>query len=390
MARVYADVNQNMPRSYWDYDSVNISECSPSFGESRVRVARASPYYQGKKKTASTRLPRQIPKQLRSSGADQCIRAGWGVLENYEVVRKIGRGKYSEVFEGINIVNYQKCVIKVLKPVKKKKIKREIKILQNLSGGPNIVALLDVVRDSQSKTPSLIFEYVNNTDFRSLYPKFNDIDVRYYIYELLKGLDYCHSKGIMHRDVKPHNVMIDHENRKLRLIDWGLAEFYHPGTEYNVRVASRYFKGPELLVDFQEYDYSLDMWSLGAMFASMIFRKEPFFHGNSNSDQLVKIAKVLGTDDLFDYLDKYEIELDAQYDDILGRFQKKPWHSFVNPENQRFVSNEAIDFLDKLLRYDHQERLTAKEAMAHPYFAPIRDEATLKQYLNGATVSSET
>lgn len=143
---------------------------------------------------------------------------------------------------------------------------------------------------------------------------------------------------------------------QLRLIDWGLAEFYHPGTEYNVRVASRYFKGPELLVDFQEYDYSLDMWSLGAMFASMIFRKEPFFHGNSNADQLVKIAKVLGTDDLFDYLDKYEIELDAQYDDILGRFQKKPWHSFVNSENQRFVSNEAIDFLDKLLRYDHAVR----------------------------------
>lgn len=98
----------------------------------------------------------------------------------------IGRGKYSEVFEGINIANYQKCVIKVLKPVKKKKIKREIKILQNLSGGPNVVALLDVVRDSQSKTPSLIFEYVNNTDFRSLYPKFVDYDVRYYIYELLK------------------------------------------------------------------------------------------------------------------------------------------------------------------------------------------------------------
>lgn len=163
----------------------------------------------------------------------------------------------------------------------------------------------------------------------------------------------------MHRDVKPHNVMIDHEKRQLRLIDWGLAEFYHQGTEYNVRVASRYFKGPELLVDFQEYDYSLDMWSLGAMFASMIFRKEPFFHGNSNSDQLVKIAKVLGTDDLFDYLDRYDIELDAQYDDVLGRFQKKSWASFVTDENRRFVSPEAMDFLDKLLKYDHQVGLTS-------------------------------
>lgn len=67
----------------------------------------------------------------------------------------------------------------------------------------------------------------------------------------------------MHRDVKPHNVMIDHEKRQLRLIDWGLAEFYHPEREFNVRVASRYFKGPELLIDLQDYDYSLDMWSLG-------------------------------------------------------------------------------------------------------------------------------
>lgn len=127
------------------------------------------------------------------------------------------------MFEGINVVNYQKCVIKVLKPVKKKKIKREIKILQNLAGGPNVVALLDVVRDNQSKTPSLVFEYVNNTDFRTLYPRFSDFDVRYYVYELLKALDFCHSKGIMHRDVKPHNVMIDHDKKKVGVVSRCLA-----------------------------------------------------------------------------------------------------------------------------------------------------------------------
>lgn len=167
--------------------------------------------------------------------------------------------------------------------------------------------------------------------------------------------------------------MIDHEQRKLRLIDWGLAEFYHPGTEYNVRVASRYFKGPELLVDLQDYDYSLDLWSLGCMFAGMIFRKEPFFYGHDNHDQLVKIAKVLGTDELNTYLQKYRIELDPNLSELVGRHNRKAWSKFINADNQHLAVPEAIDFLDKLLRYDHQERPTAKEAMAHPYFYPVRN-----------------
>lgn len=101
------------------------------------------------------------------------------------------------MFEGINIVNDEKCIIKVLKPVKKKKIKREIKILQNLAGGPNVVALLDVVRDPTSKIPSLITEYIHNVDFKVLYPRFTDIDVRFYMLELLKVLfiliKVCHT-----------------------------------------------------------------------------------------------------------------------------------------------------------------------------------------------------
>ncbi|MCO5612057.1 hypothetical protein L7F22_066319 [Adiantum nelumboides] len=135
-ALVYADVNLNRPKEYWDYESLVVQ---------------------------------------------------WGDQEDYEVVRKVGRGKYSEVFEGVNTVNNERCIIKILKPVKKKKIKREIKILQNLCGGPNIIKLLDIVRDPQSKTPSLVFEYVNNTDFKVLYPTLTDYDIRYYIYELLKN-----------------------------------------------------------------------------------------------------------------------------------------------------------------------------------------------------------
>lgn len=317
VARVYADANEKRTKEYWDYENYEIE---------------------------------------------------WGSITNYEIVSKVGRGKYSEVFQGLNIVNNQRCVIKVLKPVKIKKIYREVKILQNLTGGPNVIALLDIVRDAHSKIPALIFEEVKNVDFRTLYSKFKRSDIQYYFTQLLTALDYSHSMGIIHRDVKPQNIMIDPFNKKLRLIDWGLAEFYHPGVDYNVRVASRYHKGPELLVNLNQYDYSLDLWSVGAMLAAIIFKKEPFFRGDSNFDQLIKIAKVLGTDELHIYLNKYGLKLSKEYNDVLVPCPRKPWSAFVNDGNKYLVDDTIVDLIDNLLRYDHQERLTAKEAMAHPFF----------------------
>jgi len=176
----------------------------------------------------------------------------------------------------------------------------------------------------------------------------------------------------MHRDVKPHNVMIDHSQRKVRLIDWGLAEFYHAGMDYNVRVASRTYKGPELLVNHQRYDYSLDMWSLGCMTAAMIFQKEPFFNGSDNQYQLQKIAKILGTEDLFSYLNKYNLKLDNNFLTLIGKHSKKSWETFITDQNKHLTNTVSLDFIDKLLRYDGYERLTAQEAMNHPYFDPVR------------------
>ncbi|ORX43012.1 kinase-like protein [Hesseltinella vesiculosa] len=301
----------------------------------------------------------------------------WGIQDNYEICRRIGRGKYSEVFSGSNMRDGSHCVIKVLKPVKKKKIKREIKVLQNLENGPNIIQLLDVVQDTISRTPSLIFEAVNNMDYKILYQKLTTKDIQFYMYQLLKALDYCHSKGIMHRDVKPHNIMIDHDSRKLRLIDWGLADFYHPRVAYNVRVASKCYKGPELLVGYQYYDYSLDMWCFGVTLAGMIFRRDPFFNGNDNFDQLVKITQTLGTDDFTPYIQKYNIKLHPNFQHIIKPCARKPWSKYCNPSNKCYTSPEVFDLLDNLLKYDHTQRLTAKLAMQHVWFKSIREQEDL-------------
>jgi casein kinase II subunit alpha len=127
----------------------------------------------------------------------------WTGMDQYEVIQKLGRGKYSEVYDGVNVMNNQKCVVKILKPIKIEKIRREVKILQTLYGGPNIIKLYDCVKDDVSSISALIFERVNNINHRVLFKELTDLDVRIYIYEILKGLDYCHSMGIMHRDIKP-------------------------------------------------------------------------------------------------------------------------------------------------------------------------------------------
>eukprot|EP00005_Dracoamoeba_jomungandri_P003920 CAMPEP_0174259472 /NCGR_PEP_ID=MMETSP0439-20130205/8293_1 /TAXON_ID=0 /ORGANISM="Stereomyxa ramosa, Strain Chinc5" /LENGTH=371 /DNA_ID=CAMNT_0015343369 /DNA_START=143 /DNA_END=1258 /DNA_ORIENTATION=- len=301
----------------------------------------------------------------------------YGTYDNYQWYphRKLGRGKFCEVYAGTDRRSGDDVVLKKLKPgMKRRKIRREVKILHNVQGGPNIIKLYDVIREPYINTTTLVFEFVDNIYWKKIYQSFSDYEIRFYIFELIKSLEYAHARGIMHRDVKPLNVVIDHRQKKLRLIDWGLAEFYHKGMEYSVRVATKHYKAPELLVGLRTYDYSVDMWGVGVMFASMLFwMNTSFFEGVDHDEVLIQIAECLGTSDLFTYCDKYNIKLPDELIDRLGSHTKRAWESYITDENKHLACEDGLDLLDKLLVYDHPSRLTAEEALKHPYFDPVRN-----------------
>ena len=109
------------------------------------------------------------------------------------------------------------------------------------------------------------------------------------------------------------------------------------------------------------------------MLAGIVFKREPFFKGDDNDDQLVKIAKVLGTESLDEYLRKYNIVLPSIFDDIMGTYSTKPWEKFVTTENKKYATEEAIDLISQMLVMDHWERITSTEWLNHPYFDEVRD-----------------
>ncbi|KAI4291510.1 casein kinase II subunit alpha [Pancytospora philotis] len=287
-----------------------------------------------------------------------------GGIDGYGITQRMGRGKYSEVFSGRRVSSGSRIVIKVLKPVRPSKINREILVLKHLDH-PNIIPLRDVVQDRSSGSYALIFDYVKSDETARVFESAGLEDIRHYARQILEALRYAHSRGIMHRDVKPQNIIVDSRTNHLFIIDWGLAEFYHPEQEYSVRVASRYYKGPELLVDYPYYDYSLDVWSFGCVLAELLFRKAPFFSGLKGSEQIFELIRVLGTRDLEDYVGRFEIPYEVPK---AAQADRVPLASFLPEGSDSPLMRSALELLESVLVYDHSARPTAAECLESPFF----------------------
>lgn len=295
----------------------------------------------------------------------------------------------------------QLVAIKLLKSIDQSKIRREIHMLQTLSFSSRVVALIDTVHDHRSDMHSLVLELLNvdntipcfhqlnspskqSTD-RSFDQSINQsINLSMYdsrsssfdrfvhlVHELLLAVNDCHSAGVMHRDLKPGNLAIDEDASSVKLLDLGISDFYFPHRAYPTRVASRYYKAPELLCDYYYYSYAVDMWAVGVIIAQWMTGAQ-LFTGEDTEDQMRQIVeRFIGMKAFRAWVAKYEIELSDDMEQQLNNCdvdEPKGWHRWINESNRHLCAPDVLDLLNKLLDIDHNARLTVTEALSHPLF----------------------
>nr|CDS25642.1 casein kinase ii subunit alpha [Hymenolepis microstoma] len=287
----------------------------------------------------------------------------------YWIYEEVGRGGFGSVYKCKKINDGKICAAKVWSRWKCfDEFKNEVMILTRLQGLPNIIRLYGAVKMTYVGGPALILEYIDPFGYRQMAFEANPDDIRFYMRELLIAIDACHRNGIMHRDIKPDNLLIDLSRRRLRLIDFSSATYYLPGKWNSLHVGTRNYQAPELLLGYRTYDYSLDMWAFGCVFAELIFKFERFFNGEDRSDALLDIMRTLGTSSLLVYLAKYNITITSEVRRMLRPYTPISLYQFLNSQNEQIVTEHSLNLLQSLLIYDHQVRLTAKEALEHSYF----------------------
>ena len=172
----------------------------------------------------------------------------------------------------------------------------------------------------------------------------------------------------MHRDIKPQHLLYNLTDGSMKLIDMGLADFYQFGKDYSTKVSARFYKAPELLLGNEHYDYAIDVWSLGCIFAAIIFQHEIFFQGKDDINQLLEIVKITGTDELYEYINTHELKKNPALLKQIKKHPKKPWMKLKAIFNECYITDDSIDLLSKMLLIDPSKRITAKDALSHSYF----------------------
>ena len=307
------------------------------------------------------------------------------VDKRFQLIKEIGHGAYGIVCSArfTDAVEDTTVAIKKVtnvfsKTLLCKRSLRELKLLRHFRGHKNITCLYDtdiVFYPDGTFNGLYLYEELMECDMHQIIKSkqpLTDAHYQSFIYQILCGLKYIHSADVLHRDLKPGNLLVN-ADCQLKICDFGLARGYSENpvennqflTEY---VATRWYRAPEIMLSYQGYTKAIDVWSTGCILAEFL-GGQPIFKGKDYVDQLNRILQVLGTppDETLRSIGSKNVQ---DYIHQLGFISKVPFSNLYPNANP-----QALDLLERMLTFDPRERITVDEALVHPYLSVWHDPA---------------
>ena len=286
--------------------------------------------------------------------------------ERYVKMHKLGEGTYGAVYQCRDRNTGQTVALKKMRILEdidegiSASTIREISILYELNH-PNVVKLHDVLFCDARLC--LVFEFLEMDLKRYMNECTLTIEnVKSIVYQILSGLAHCHSRRVLHRDIKPHNILISPSSLSVKLADFGLARaICNQASCYTQEVVTQWYRSPEVLLGVSDYTPAVDVWSAGCIMAELLSGGEPLFPGDCEIDQIFKIFQLLGTPSSDDWGDFERCKYFSKHfpvwkgDQFYMRF----------PE----LDASGFDLLGSLFTYDPKKRITAIQALQHPWFS---------------------
>ncbi|KAH0520069.1 Cyclin-dependent kinase 18 [Microtus ochrogaster] len=314
-------------------------------------------------------LPKPLTRMSRRASLSDI---GFGKLETYVKLDKLGEGTYATVFKGRSKLTENLVALKEIRLEHEEGAPctaiREVSLLKDLKHA-NIVTLHDLIHTDRSLT--LVFEYLDSDlkqylDHCGNLMSMHNVKVRaskIFMFQLLRGLAYCHRRKILHRDLKPQNLLIN-ERGELKLADFGLARAKSvPTKTYSNEVVTLWYRPPDVLLGSTEYSTPIDMWGVGCILYEMATGK-PLFPGSTVKEELYLIFRLLGTPTEETWPGVTSLSEFRAYN--FPRYLPQPLLSHA-PR----LDTEGINLLTSLLLYESKSRMSAEAALSHPYFQSL-------------------
>ncbi|XP_039630965.1 cyclin-dependent kinase 16 isoform X1 [Polypterus senegalus] len=289
---------------------------------------------------------------------------GFGKLETYVKLDKLGEGTYATVYKGKSKLTDNLVALKEIRLEHEEGAPctaiREVSLLKDLKHA-NIVTLHDIIHTEKSLT--LVFEYLDKDLKQYLDDCGNCINmhnVKLFLFQLLRGLAYCHRRKVLHRDLKPQNLLIN-ERGELKLADFGLARAKSiPTKTYSNEVVTLWYRPPDILLGSTDYSTQIDMWGVGCIFYEMSTGR-PLFPGSTVEEELHFIFKLLGTP-------TEETWPGISSNEEFKSYNYPKYRPDLLCNHAPRLDSDGVDLLSKLLQFEGRKRISAEESMKHPYF----------------------